>query len=481
MPSMGSFDDYLEALGQRESGGDYGLVSSLGYLGKYQFSEGALAEIGYYAGDPTPQNDFAGAFTGRDGIRSAADFLARPEVQESAAREYHDWNWRTLTQYGFDIYAGQTLNGQALTLSGILGATWLVGFEGMSRYLSSGGFDAADDPFGTPMGEYIALFNGYDTPYATSLNGDNRIEGGAGADVLTGFGGDDTISGGAGEDGARYRFDRADYGITLTGDVVTVTHDGADGTDTLLDIEYLEFADGVVAVDRLVQGINPVPSGPAPSPDPAPSPGPQPQPVPAPVPVGGDTGGGSGGGRPGGGGAGTPLAERIIGTSGGEVIEAGNGDDTVRARGGDDHVRGGDGDDVLMGAAGADTLNGGKGEDRVFGGQGGDRIVGAWGDDLLRGQGGGDTLYGGAGNDRIVGDAGDDLLFGGAGADRFVFRDGDDTIGDFTPGVDTVVSARAIVAIGSNGAGDAVVETSFGTITLEDIAPDELLPGDLIA
>jgi len=257
MAANGTFADYLEALGERESTSRYDFQSALGFAGKYQFGEGALREIGYYEGDNTPQHDFAGRWTGRDGIHSLEDFLHNPAVQDRAVREYHDWNWQTLTQYGLDIYAGQTLDGQRMSLSGILGATWLVGFEGMSQFLWSGGVTAADDPYGTSMLEYLNLFNSYSTPYSSTLNGPNRIDGGAGDDVLTGAGGDDTIDGGAGTDSARFRFEFADYSISTAGPALIVSHRGADGSDTLTNIERLVFADRTIAADGLSE-VSPV-------------------------------------------------------------------------------------------------------------------------------------------------------------------------------------------------------------------------------
>src|SRR4051812_38121683 len=37
--SNGSYTQFLSALGQNESGNNYGFVSSLGYLGRFQFGE----------------------------------------------------------------------------------------------------------------------------------------------------------------------------------------------------------------------------------------------------------------------------------------------------------------------------------------------------------------------------------------------------------------------------------------------------------
>lgn len=62
------------------------------------------------------------------------------------------------------------------------------------------------------------------------------------------------------------------------------------------------------------------------------------------------------------------------------------------------------------------------------------------GDDLIHGSSFSDQLTGGLGNDVIRGNAGADRMGGGSGRDTFEFRtgDGQDVIGDFDPGYDTI-------------------------------------------
>lgn len=59
--------------------------------------------------------------------------------------------------------------------------------------------------------------------------------------MITGGGGNDTIDGGAGDDVAVFSGDRNDYTITTTGGTTTVASGGAEGTDTLTNIEFLQF------------------------------------------------------------------------------------------------------------------------------------------------------------------------------------------------------------------------------------------------
>jgi hypothetical protein len=74
---------------------------------------------------------------------------------------------------------------------------------------------------------------------------------------------------------------------------------------------------------------------------------------------------------------------------------------------------------VRRGTAGRNVLVGGPLADRLFG---------LGGNDLLRGRAGNDRLDGGAGADRVFGDNGADLLIGGRGRDRLVGGRGADLI-----------------------------------------------------
>ena len=66
------------------------------------------------------------------------------------------------------------------------------------------------------------------------------ITGNALDNMITGGGGNDTIDGGDGDDVSVYSGDRNSYAITDNGDGTT-TVSGADGTDTLSNIEFLQF------------------------------------------------------------------------------------------------------------------------------------------------------------------------------------------------------------------------------------------------
>jgi hypothetical protein len=59
---------------------------------------------------------------------------------------------------------------------------------------------------------------------------------------------DDILDGGAGWDVAVFEANASEYAVTQTGDVTQVTALGAsrEGTDTLIDIEAIQFADTLI-------------------------------------------------------------------------------------------------------------------------------------------------------------------------------------------------------------------------------------------
>ena len=76
--------------------------------------------------------------------------------------------------------------------------------------------------------------------------GIDDLFGGDGDDILEGGLGDDTLDGGAGTDSAVFSGNYADYTVSFSGSNVVVV--GADGTDTVTNVEKLTFADKTVVV-----------------------------------------------------------------------------------------------------------------------------------------------------------------------------------------------------------------------------------------
>ena len=81
----------------------------------------------------------------------------------------------------------------------------------------------------------------------------------------------------------------------------------------------------------------------------------------------------------------------IVGTSRSDRLRGTNGDDVIDAGGGNDKVVGLKGDDLVCGAAGADALRGRRGDDTLAGGQGSDVLRGGRGSNRCRGGRGSDS------------------------------------------------------------------------------------------
>jgi len=160
----GDYKDFREAIGKRESGGRYNPYppNPFGYIGKYQFGEAALQDLGYYKGDSTPKkNDWIGEWTGKNGIYSKDDFLKNPKVQDKAADEWFALLWKRIQRLGLDKYVGQTVDGIEITESGLIAAAHLKGVGALKKFLE-GKLKNTKDGFGTDIREYLSEFGGYD-------------------------------------------------------------------------------------------------------------------------------------------------------------------------------------------------------------------------------------------------------------------------------------------------------------------------------
>ena len=336
----------------------------------------------------------------------------------------------------------------------------------------------------------------YNNTDGTGNDGDNVITGNSGDNVLSGLGGNDilrgndgidTLDGGAGIDTAVYSGTLLQSALVPNGSGGW-TVNGAEGTDTLSNIEIVAHSGGryllvgnggfasvaaAAAVANHVGDVIVLATPPAPG-----------TPVDVdltsdstnldltfatdlPVDVG--TGNGdnhivTGGGD-----------DHVTTGTGNDTIEAGAGNDVVDAGGGDDTIIGGsgNGDDVYDGGTGANTvvyssatnsitvdlnladrhlqsangggtigdllLAGGYAADTPFGKAEGvdigtdalinvQNVVGGAGNDTITGNGSNNALTGGLGDDILIGAAGDDTLVGGTGNDTLNGQSGHDTL-----------------------------------------------------
>ena len=163
---MKTLQDFLNALGARESGGKcgkYSIMNKYGYAGKYQMGEMALVDAGYYV-KPSKKynNDWSGKFSGKDGVNSIQDFLSSPKSQENAQIIYKKKQWGYLKAVGADKYLGKIINGYTITPSGLLAGAHLKGAGSVIKYLKSNGQIVEKDAFGTSVETYLKQFSGYD-------------------------------------------------------------------------------------------------------------------------------------------------------------------------------------------------------------------------------------------------------------------------------------------------------------------------------
>ena len=136
-----SFIAFKEAVGFKESRGNYFAVNTFGYKGKYQFGGSAMRSVG---------------------VTNAALFLYSPEIQEKAFVALLSKHKYLLRDY-IAKYSGKTINGVVITESGILAAAHLGGVGSVKKYLRSNGKRGFRDGYGTSISYYFKKFGGYDT------------------------------------------------------------------------------------------------------------------------------------------------------------------------------------------------------------------------------------------------------------------------------------------------------------------------------
>lgn len=142
VPYVGkSYVGFKEALGFKESQGNYNTISSFGYLGKYQFGRTTLK---------------------RFNIHNTDMFLNDPSLQEVSFDALCSLN-KWILRKDIKRSVGKRINGVLITESGILAAAHLGGAGNVKKYLRSNGIDTFKDGFGTSLQYYIKKFNGYNT------------------------------------------------------------------------------------------------------------------------------------------------------------------------------------------------------------------------------------------------------------------------------------------------------------------------------
>ena len=143
-----SFTGFKEAIAFKESQGQYKLVNSLGYIGKYQFGSSTLRAVGIHNND---------------------HFLENPHLQEKAFIDLLTLNKKEL-QSEIKKFEGKCINNVLITESGILAAAHLGGAGSVKKFLNSNGKKIKKDAFGTSIISYLKKFSNYDTSCIHALS-----------------------------------------------------------------------------------------------------------------------------------------------------------------------------------------------------------------------------------------------------------------------------------------------------------------------
>ena len=165
-PSPVELGEFGERMGILESNGNYEIVNSYGYLGKYQMGECALIDAGLYTHDSTGcrSQDWSGQWTGVYGVNSVDSYLQTAEAQDLAFHRFTSANWAEIRARGLDSYIGMNINGVVITAAGLLAGAHLGGVGGVEAFLQSYGMEDRGDANGTRISGYINMFNGIDPP-----------------------------------------------------------------------------------------------------------------------------------------------------------------------------------------------------------------------------------------------------------------------------------------------------------------------------
>ena len=141
------YKSYAEKIGEKESGGKYDEVNTLGYLGKYQFGAMALQDMGLVKKGTSLKGLDDPANWNIDGGKQA--FLNNAQLQEDTMLKYTKQNLSTLNRIGVVTDKSSTQD-----IAGYLAASHLLG-PGGAKKLSKG--EVGKDAYGTSSASYFKI------------------------------------------------------------------------------------------------------------------------------------------------------------------------------------------------------------------------------------------------------------------------------------------------------------------------------------
>tara|TARA_R110002012_G_scaffold6110_2_gene27924 strand:+ start:1238 stop:1819 length:582 start_codon:yes stop_codon:yes gene_type:complete len=134
-----SHQQFLDAMGHRESSNNYKVVNKYGYMGKYQFGRSTLKTLKINV--------------------SKSEFINNPKLQEQAMYKLLQYNKKKLKRY-IEKYNGRVINGILVTESGLLAAAHLGGAGSVRKWFRTG--KIRRDGNGVKITSYMKQFGGYD-------------------------------------------------------------------------------------------------------------------------------------------------------------------------------------------------------------------------------------------------------------------------------------------------------------------------------
>jgi hypothetical protein len=133
-------DEFLDNIGNFESGNDYTRVNRLGYMGRFQFGLSTIKTLGYRK-------------------LTREQFINNPSLQDTMMIKNLRYNKRRLKRY-IKNWNGKTRFGIKITESGMLAAAHLAGQGNVKKFLRNG-YNPSDIN-GTNLSKYLSIFSGYD-------------------------------------------------------------------------------------------------------------------------------------------------------------------------------------------------------------------------------------------------------------------------------------------------------------------------------
>jgi len=138
------WEAFIEALATSESGGDWYVINSIGAIGRYQFTEHTLQNLGYSV--------TSAAFKCDSSIFTAS-------MQHEALKALFRYNETILSDF-INHYDGMIVDGVFVTKGGILAAAHLSGAGGVKAWLCSAGTVNRSDGH-TSVKDYLIKFSAY--------------------------------------------------------------------------------------------------------------------------------------------------------------------------------------------------------------------------------------------------------------------------------------------------------------------------------